>query len=93
MRVAILTMMMCSLMMIGSGCVLQPVNRVVEKFNFIDIDSPALRLAHPVEAELLEKVSDKEWRSIGRGLIPAGAYIRGRAPEGMRNGNGTSADN
>lgn len=70
------------LMVTGSGCLrlLQPVSEVHREFNFVDYDAPALRLARPVKAELLSKNSSGEWVPIGRGIIPAGAYIKGRAP-------------
>ena len=65
-----------------NGCFLQPVNKVQRVFNFIDYDAPALRLARPVEAYLLEKdPKTGEWLPIGKGIIPAGAYIKGRKPK------------
>jgi len=64
----------------SAGCFLQPVTRVEREFNFVDYDAPALRLERPVKAYLLEKRPDGTWRSIGKGLVPAGAYIKGRAP-------------
>lgn len=80
--------MMRSLILTGSlllsGCFLQPVNKVERIFNFVDYDSPALRLAEPVEAYLLEKDPETgKWKPIGKGLVPAGAYIKGRAPRGF----------
>lgn len=69
-----------SALLTGSGCFLQPTVRVEREFNFVDYDAPALRLAKPVKAELLEKGPDGKWRPIGRGVVPAGAYIKGRAP-------------
>jgi len=72
--------MMLSLLAIGSGCFLQPVVRVERTFNFVDYDAPALRLARPVKAYLMEKDKDGKWRHLGRGIVPAGAYIKGRAP-------------
>jgi len=69
----------CSALLTGSGCFLQPTTRIEREFNFVDYDAPALRLARPVKAELLEK-RDGKWVPIGRGVIPAGAYIKGRAP-------------
>ena len=64
-----------------SGCIFQPVTRIEREFNFVDYDAPALRLARPVKAYLLAKDPETgEWRPIGRGLIPAGAYVKGRAP-------------
>jgi hypothetical protein len=58
---------------------MQPVEKITERYNFVNLDAPAMRLAKPVNAELLEKRGD-EWVSIGTGTIPAGAYIKGRAP-------------
>jgi len=70
-----------SLLIFTSGCFLQPVNKVIREFNFIDMDAPAVRLARPVEAEILIwEESSKKWVPAGKGLIPAGAYIKGRAP-------------
>lgn len=65
-----------------NGCFLQPVNKVIREFNFIDMDAPAVRLACPVEAYILiwDEASEK-WVPAGKGLIPAGAYIKGRAPK------------
>ena len=63
-----------------SGCFLQPVEKVDIRYNFIDMDAPAMRLAKPVQASLLKKV-DGKWVSAGSGIVPAGAYIKGRAPE------------
>lgn len=64
-----------------TGCsLLQPTNKVERQFNFVDYDAPALRLASPVTAELLEKDQYGTWNNIGTGEIPAGAYIKGRAP-------------
>ncbi len=64
-----------------SGCFLQPVTKVEREFNFVDYDAPALRLARPVRASLLAKDPETgEWKQIGWGTIPAGAYIKGRAP-------------
>lgn len=60
------------------GC---PGRHTVERqFNFVDYDAPALRLACPVQAELLEKDQYGAWNNIGTGEIPAGAYIKGRCP-------------
>lgn len=74
-------LIVCLLILTGSGClsVFQPRNEVIERYNFIDLDAPAMRLARPVKAELLEKQGDK-WVPIGTGVIPAGAYVKGRAP-------------
>jgi hypothetical protein len=58
---------------------LQPVEKITERYNFVDLDAPAMRLAKPITAELLEKRGE-EWVSVGKGTIPAGAYIKGRAP-------------
>jgi len=86
---AILILTLCLTTTIGSGCFLQPVSRVEKEFSFIDMDAPAMRFAKPVRAELLEKrvimvdgVKTEEWVSMGVGLVPAGAYIKGRAPGG-----------
>lgn len=81
-----------SLMLIGSlvsvlfsGCFLQPVVRIEREFNFVDYDAPALRLAEPIKARLLAKDPETgKWRPIGKGIIPAGAYIKGRAPKGVK---------
>jgi len=71
------------LCLILSGCFLQPVSRVEREYNFVDYDAPALRLAEPVKARLLEKDPETgKWRLIGKGTIPAGAYVKGRAPSG-----------
>ena len=78
---AILILTLCLTTAIGSGCFLQPVNRIEKGFSFVDMNAPALRLAKPVKAELLEKING-EWISIGRGIVPAGAYIKGRSPGG-----------
>ena len=83
------------LILIGSlcldGCFLQPVERVERVYNFVDYDAPAVRLAHPIEAELLAKDPETgEWKSIGRGTIPAGAYIKGRAPKSKRKNEGVN---
>ena len=70
----------CSVLLIGSGCFLQPVTRIEREYNFVDYDAPAMRLEYPVKAYLMEKGPDGKWRSLGKGIIPAGAYIKGRAP-------------
>lgn len=72
-----------SVLATGSGCFLQPTTQVVREYNFVDYDAPALRLARPVKAELLEK-RDGKWVPIGRGIIPAGAYVKGRAPVDLK---------
>ena len=79
---ALIILTMCLMMVIGSGCLslFQPVNKIKREFTWIDMDAPAMRLAKPVNAELLEKI-DGKWVSIGVGTIPAGAYIKGRAPK------------
>lgn len=82
----LIILMMCLIVLTGSGCFLQPVEKETQKFNFIDLDAPALRLAHPIEGELLEKLNGK-WESIGTGVIPAGAYIKGRSPIGLESVN------
>ena len=79
-RISLLILTISLSSLIGSGCFLQPVASVEKQFNFVDYDAPALRLAKPVKAELLEKNDTGEWVSIGTGEIPAGAYIKGRKP-------------
>lgn len=75
-------LMILSLLMISSGCFLQPTNREEKKYNFVDYDAKALRLAKPVKAELLSKNPETgKWESIGEGEVPAGAYIKGRKPQ------------
>jgi len=66
-----------------SGCFLQPVNKVIREFNFIDMDAPALRLVRPIKkAHLAEWDEEKKtWVPVGVGEIPAGAYIKGRTPD------------
>ena len=82
MRKVILVLIMFLMILIFSGgCFLQPINKIENRFNFIDMDSPALRVAKPVQAELLEKQQDGSWKSVGTGMIPAGAYIKGRSPK------------
>lgn len=63
-----------------SGCFLQPTTRVEKEYNIVDYDAPAVRLAKPVTAELLVKNDKGEWVNIGKGKLPAGAYIKGRSP-------------
>ena len=70
----------CSALLTGNGCFLQPVTRIEREFNFVDYDAPAMRLERPVKAYLMEKGPDGKWRPLGKGVIPAGAYIKGRAP-------------
>ena len=65
--------------MIGSGCFLQPLESKETRYNFIDYDAPAVRLAEPVNARILIK-SNGEWVDGGRGELPAGAYVKGRKP-------------
>lgn len=72
--------MTCFALLIGNGCFLQPVTRIEREFNFVDYDAPAMRLERPVKAYLMEKGPDGKWRSLGKGIVPAGAYIKGRAP-------------
>jgi len=71
----------CSALLIGSGCFLQPINQIKREFYVVDYDAPALRIGKPVKAELWKKNDRGEWEPIGVGLIPAGAYVKGRAPE------------
>jgi len=83
MRRVILLMTLCLMTAIGStGCLslFQPINKIEKRFSFIDMNAPALRLAKPVRAELLEK-RDGQWVNIGVGEVPAGAYLKGRAPK------------
>lgn len=84
-RTALALLTACLLTTIGNGCFLQPVERIEKSYTFLDLDAPALRIAKPVTAELLEKNGDGEWVSIGKGTIPAGAYVKGRAPKGEWN--------
>lgn len=83
---ATLVVMLSLMTVTGSGCFLQPVERIEKQYNFIDMDAPALRLAKPVRAELLEKDASGVWVPIGAGEIPAGAYIKGRSPKGGPDG-------
>jgi len=72
--------------MISSGCsMFQPVEKNVKTWTYLDLDAPAMRIAHPVPGvELLQKVKNvdgtESWVNIGVGTLPAGAYIKGRAP-------------
>lgn len=69
------------LMTMFSGCFLQPVERVVEKWNFIDWDHPELILAEPVKnVELLIRKNGK-LVPVGKGDLPAGVRIRGGNPK------------
>jgi len=74
------TLMICSSLLIFSGCIFQPKSEVVREFHYVDYDAPALRLARPIKAHLLQKNEKGEWVEIGKGEIPAGAYIKGRKP-------------
>jgi len=48
----------------------------------VDYDAPALRIGKPVEAELWRKNPETgKWEPIGKGTIPPGAYVKGRAPK------------
>lgn len=84
--------MTLSLIVIGSsGCLslLQPVEKDNQSWNFIDWDGPAIRLAEPVHGVrvLVPKVDangKKTWVPGGRGDLPAGAYIKGQPPKGLR---------
>ena len=74
--------MISFLILTGNGCFLQPVKEVKREFYVVDYDSPALRLGKPVKAELWQKnPKTGKWEPIGEGIIPAGAYIKGRAPK------------
>ena len=80
----ILMIMVLLLIPIGSGgclSLLQPISKTQKEFNFVDMNAPALRLAQPVEAYLLRKDENGKWVEAGRGIIPAGAYIKGRKPD------------
>lgn len=95
--VLILAMMILSSLLIFSGCFLQPKATTVQRWNMIEVENaPALRIAKPVKAgffdwamnrevtvELLEKNDDGEWVSIGKGTLPAGAYIKGQRPKNL----------
>ena len=72
---------MCSALLIGSGC-LQPVKIIYREWNVVDYDAPAMRIGKPVKAELWRKNPETgKWEPIGEGTIPAGAYVKGRAPK------------
>ena len=75
------------LMVLIGSCFLQPINKIEREFNFIDMDAPMLRLARPVKAYLLKKNAEGKWVPVGVGMIPAGAYIKGRAPKEVIKGN------
>lgn len=77
----LLVMALLSSIPIFSGCFLQPVSKETVRFNFIDYDAPALRLAEPVKARLLAKNEAGEWVDVGKGTLPAGAYVKGRSPQ------------
>jgi hypothetical protein len=92
--IAILTL---SSLVIFSGCFLQPKATTVQRWNMIEVENaPALRIGKPVKAsffdwalnrevtvELLEKSESGEWVSIGKGTLPAGAYIKGQRPKNL----------
>ena len=73
--------MILSFLLTFSGCFLQPTEKERQKFNFVDYDTSALRIAKPVKAELIKKDENGKWVSIGTGEIPAGAYLKGRKPQ------------
>ena len=75
-----------SLILIGNtGCILQPITEIRKEFSIVDYDAPALRIGKPVKAELWAKNSETgKWEPIGEGVIPAGAYVKGRAPAGKK---------
>ena len=75
-RAILVLMMSLATLIFSGGCFLQPVNKIENRFNFIDMDSPALRIAKPVQAELLEKQEDGSWKNIGTGEIPAGGHSK-----------------
>lgn len=77
----LIILMMLSMIPIGSGCFLQPIKEIKREFYIVDYDAPALRIGKPVKAELWRKnTKTGKWEPIGLGLIPAGAYVKGRAP-------------
>lgn len=79
-RLTLSMMALLSISLIFSGCFLQPKTETIERFNFIDYDAPAIRLAEPVKAKLLIKNEKGEWVPAGKGELPAGAYVKGRKP-------------
>jgi len=90
MRKAILSLILFLMMTIGSGCLslFQPINKMEKEFTFIEMGAdggPTFRLAKSVRTELLEKI-DGKWTSIGTGVVPAGAYLKGRAPSKIVDG-------
>ena len=73
--------MIMMVVILFSGCFLQPVKEIVRKSYFIDMDAPAVRLKHPVKAEILIwDEQKKEWIDGGETELPAGAYVKGRKP-------------
>ena len=57
-------------------------NGTVIKLLGLIVSVLAMRLARPVKAYLMEKDQKTgEWRQLGKGVIPAGAYVKGRAPK------------
>jgi len=72
---------MCFVILIGNSCILQPIKEIKREFYVVDYDAPALRLGKPVKAELWRKNKETgKWEPIGEGIVPAGAYIKGRSP-------------
>ena len=80
----ILIILMISLtIVIGNGCFLQPKAEIIREFYIVDYNAPALRIGKPVKAELWRKNPDTgKWEPIGEGIIPPGAYVKGRKPKG-----------
>lgn len=81
-RISII-LMTCFALLIGSGCIFQPIKETKREFYVVDYDAPALRIGKPVKAELWRKNPETgKWEPIGEGVIPPGAYVKGRAPVG-----------
>lgn len=80
-----ITLTIFSALLIGSGCFIQPVKEIQREFYVVDYDAPALRIGKPVKAELWRKNPETgKWEPIGEGTVPAGAYVKGRAPANQR---------
>jgi len=66
-----------------SSCFLQPVTKIVRESYFINLDAPAVRLKHPVKAEILIWDEEKKaWFDGGWTILPAGGYFKGSKPVG-----------
>lgn len=77
----ILMTLLTALTFISSGCFLQPITKIERKSYFIDLDAPAVRLKHPVKAEILIWDEEKkQWVDGGKTELPAGGYFKGRKP-------------